>query len=290
MGVVRRSFDWGIVARVHWKALGVKGLSWLLPFSLAYRSVETVSLPGNHGTVTLRPNTGDIYALYQVFVKEEYAADFVTPPKVILDAGAHIGLATRWFAIKFPESRIIAIEPEAENFGLLVANTRHLSNVIPLQAALASEAGERALIDPGGGSWAYQTAMPQDVGDTAMRLVRTVTVPELMSEFSVERICLLKMDIEGAEAEVLEHSPEWVSQVDCMAVELHDRFRRGCSYAFYTATEGFALEWRSGELVFVSREGVATPPQAITPGELAGRGEVRTNVSPDPSFVSEASE
>ena len=55
----------------------------------------------------------------------------VDRPSVIIDAGANIGLASIWFASKFPEARILAIEPEKSNYELLVRNVEPLHHVTP---------------------------------------------------------------------------------------------------------------------------------------------------------------
>ncbi|MEZ6091310.1 MAG: hypothetical protein R3C05_25500 [Pirellulaceae bacterium] len=48
---------------------------------------------------------------------EEYDADLLSEPEVIIDAGANVGLAGV-FAMRFPSARILAIEPEDANFEL----------------------------------------------------------------------------------------------------------------------------------------------------------------------------
>jgi hypothetical protein len=61
------------------------------------------------------------------------------------------------------------------------------------------------------------------------------------------------MDIEGSEKEIFEVPAPWIDQVNVIAIELHDRFKRGCSLAFYSATLGFRREFHRGESIFVAR-------------------------------------
>ena len=42
-----------------------------------------------------------------------------------------------------------------------------------------------------------------------------------MDEYQIDRVDYLKMDIEGAEADILPLAANWASRVDCLKVELH---------------------------------------------------------------------
>jgi hypothetical protein len=83
--------------------------------------------------------------------------------------------------------------------------------------------------------------------------VPCVGVEELLEELGTDRLDLLKIDIEGGEVEVFDAARSWIDRVDVLVAELHDRLRRGCSRAFYTATAGFPHETYRGENVFVWR-------------------------------------
>jgi hypothetical protein len=79
--------------------------------------------------------------------------------------------------------------------------------------------------------------------------VEAVDVPSLLDGSGAARIDLLKLDIEGAELEVLRDGADrWIDRVETLFVELHDRFRPGCSEALERAVarRGFARA-RAGE-------------------------------------------
>jgi Methyltransferase FkbM domain len=93
-----------------------------------------------------------------------------------------------------------------------------------------------------------------------------VTVPEIMREHGLDRIDLLKVDIEGSEMEVFSHADAWIGSVDAISVELHDRFKPGCSSAFFKAVEDFPVRLERGEDVFTAREEtMLRPPPAPSP-------------------------
>jgi len=72
-----------------------------------------------------------------------------------------------------------------------------------------------------------------------------------MRDFSIDHIDLLKIDIEGSEKEVFE-ACDWQDRIGSAVVELHDRFRPGCSQAVNHALENFSQS-TSGDLTWYQR-------------------------------------
>jgi FkbM family methyltransferase len=169
---------------------------------------------------------------------------------------ANIGLASLYFAEKFPEARIIALEPEESNFDLLRRNLAGRANVVCLNMALWSQSGTVTVFDPGDGNWGFRTAS-ESATDTGWVIgtVDCVTVGDLMREHAIDRVDLLKIDIEGAEKEVFLSAAGWIDRVDAIAIELHDRFKRGCAKAFYDATQSFRHEAHKGESILFRANG-----------------------------------
>lgn len=212
-----------------------------------------VAIPGRPVSVLVRPGTTDPAVFNTTYRTEQYDYDFVKPPKVIVDGGAYTGLSTVYFATKYPEATVIAIEPDRTNFELLVRNTSSLANVHPVQAALWSSCGQVELTDPGTGSWAFRV---KEIGERGGGLsqVAAVTIPDLIDEYGLSYIDLLKFDIEGSEKEVLEGSAPWIAHVGAICIELHDRFKPGCSREFYRVASDFPFESCRGETTMVMRK------------------------------------
>lgn len=203
---------------------------------------------GGHGRVsvgyrgrrlTLRLNTSDILVLCSVFEREDYGIDLSPPPETIIDAGAYTGFSSIYFAEKYPAARILALEPDPANFALLVDNARPYPNVIPLNLALWHRDGHIDLRDPGAGHWSFYVAQDEPEAARSRAQVEAVSVPTLIERFAIERIGLLKINVEGAEKEIFEHSGEWIGRVGAVFAALHDRFRPGCAEAFERATAPF---------------------------------------------------
>lgn len=198
-----------------------------------------IQVPGIRHPVSLRVGTTDVEVLKQVLLDGEY--DFLPSihPKVIIDAGANIGLSAIFFTNKFPEAVIYALEPEESNFRLLEINTSAYPQIRPLKAALWNENKRISLIDPCGGHCGFVTLDEDPKQNQRQDLVDAITLDALMNKMDLKDIDILKVDIEGAEKEVFESSAKWIDKIRIVMVELHDRYRPGCDKAFFEATSRF---------------------------------------------------
>ena len=177
--------------------------------------------------------------------------------KWIIDAGANAGYTTRWLALRYPNATVIAIEPDSDSVQLLRRNTADLSNVMIEAAALTDTVGVADLVDVGQGPWAMRVGAASGDSGRVVGNVRCTSLDEIICKYEIDRIGLLKVDIEGGEVEVFRASSSWIDKVDAVAVELHDRFRAGCTRAFIDATTAFGPEMLRGELMIMIREPVA---------------------------------
>ena len=204
----------------------------------------------------LRLPSSDVLTYEQVFINQEYDFEVRRAPRIIIDAGANIGLVSIYFANTFPNSEIFAIEPEEHNFEILRRNVAPYGNIIPIHGALWSENKDLDLVDPGLGKWGFMT-QGDDIDNESLgkkcHRVRGMTVDRIMEEQRIESIDILKIDIEGAEREIFFDSSSWIGKVDALIVELHERMKSGCNRSFYNGTNGFDEEWRQGENICLTR-------------------------------------
>jgi len=247
-----------------YRLFGVFGLYLAFRSKLAVGAPEVrVTPPGTKNSVVLRLKTSDVGTLREVFVDADYDFESRRAPKTIIDAGAHIGFVSILFANRWPDARIIAIEPEPENFALLQRNTAPYERIVPIHAALWSDNGVVSLVDPGLGSVGFRTQnVEPNAPSGAGYPVPAVTVDRLMEAHGMERVDVLKMDIEGAEKEVFATSSKWINSVGVLIAELHDRYKPGCQDSFFRATEGFESRFRHHGTIFVAErsEPLGGPP------------------------------
>ena len=207
--------------------------------------------------IFLRVPSSDADAFVQVFSDEEYAFSIAKPPRTIIDAGANIGLASIYFANAFPEAKIVAVEPDPGNDELLKRNTAAYPNVHAMQAALWNSNKKINLYDPGLGNWSFMVGEGGDADRMSSQkslIVDGVTVDAVMTKYGISHVDILKLDIEGSEREVLHGQPAWLSRVDAMIIELHERMKAGCEEAFNACASTFDDRWKRGENLFVTRQ------------------------------------
>ncbi|GJM42610.1 MAG: hypothetical protein DHS20C20_28920 [Ardenticatenaceae bacterium] len=146
------------------------------------------------------------------------------PGQTMLDIGAHVGYYSRRYAKALGvNGRIFAFEPHPRTFATLKHNVSQLPQVTAVQLALADQEGTAELHDylmmSASGSLHYdesmvalQKAQTHDT-DIAPRIgqpfaaqtftVRTTPVDDFLATQGVEKVDLVKMDIEGAEISAL---------------------------------------------------------------------------------------
>lgn len=221
------------------------------------QSLLCVNRPDIKFPLHLRIPSSDVPTFSQIFKRKEYDFDARREPKFIVDAGANIGLASIYFANRFPEAKIIAIEPEKSNYDLLEKNVSPYKNVVPVQAALWHEDCVINLVDPALGNSGFMTQTTDNTENALcnniLHEVKAMTVDTLMKDHGFPHIDILKMDIEGAELEVFSTSSTWIDKVDALIVELHERMKPGCNRSFYNGTNGFDDEWSLGENIYLAR-------------------------------------
>lgn len=161
------------------------------------------------------------YLYREIFVNEEYLFPCKTESPVIFDCGANIGMATLFFKWLFPRSRVTAFEPDPATFQVLQQNIsgNHLAEVSAHNVALWSEDGAVPFYVPDdqAGSLLMSTVRARNQG-------KQIMVPsEKLSDYIDEPVDFLKLDVEGAEYQVISDLVQSgkIKKVQQMVVEYH---------------------------------------------------------------------
>ena len=221
----------------HYQSFGAGSIKfiWKKRFNKDY--LISIRPKGYDHPIFLRNKTTDVPMFYYIFQAKEYDIKFSFKPKIIIDCGAHVGLGAVFFARKYPEAMIYAVEPEKSNFDLLVKNTESYPNVKCLNYGIWNKPTHLKIVDIGVGNWGYMT---EEVSTKDETRIEAISIDEIMSRFGIDKIDICKINIEGAEKEVFEKNYEkWVPKTKAIIIELHDRMRQGCTKSFLSAMANY---------------------------------------------------
>jgi len=186
----------------------------------------------------LRDNTSDKAIFYQVFYEKQYdlyGADF-PDALTIIDGGANIGCSAVYFSIRFPKAKILAIEPEKNNFLLLQKNTKPYKNIACIQAGIWNRNEQLSITNPEGGAAEYMFENKPAKED----IINGMTMQSILNLIDWKEVDILKLDIEGAEKEVFSANDlSWLKKVKLLIIELHDRYKKDCTKVVFNALARF---------------------------------------------------
>ncbi len=179
----------------------------------------------------------DLLVLRDVFFFEDYGNES-GDPTTILDLGSNIGASVVYFRLKYPGARIVAVEPDPRAFAKLRENTAAFEGIELRQVAIAAENGETVLHRH---DQSWSSSLIESWQGTEVESVRTQTLDDLVDEVGLDSIDLLKMDIEGAEFQVLPTFRQ-LGQVQTLIGELHAYLSDEPPQKFLDYLRGFSVE------------------------------------------------
>jgi FkbM family methyltransferase len=171
----------------------------------------------------------DLYTLRflfeETFLRQEYNVRITKNQAVCLDIGANIGMVSLYLTWLYPDMQILAIEPDPDTFAVLEKNIAHnqLKNVTAVHCAVSDTEGELVFyVHPHiKGSLKMSTyarkGMTKEVRVPARRL------SDILTEQKITAIDFAKIDIEGAEWQVLEDLTKtgWLPKINQAVIEYH---------------------------------------------------------------------
>jgi FkbM family methyltransferase len=246
-----------------WRKIGtLSTLQWLLfrlGRHLRVRWPATLRLcprQAQHAlTVRLR-GSSDLDVFSQIFIEKEYAPlRSLENVSLVLDLGANVGYSSAYFLSCFPNSRVVAVEPDERNVAACRANLKPYASRAHILHGAVWATPTALCLSKGtfrdGREWATQVFQPLDccAGD-----VQAWDVSSLIDMIGAEKVDLLKVDIERAELAVFDESAKkWLPSVRNICIELHGP---DCEETFFNALASFDYELEfSGELTICRNVG-----------------------------------
>ena len=205
----------------------------------------------------LRQCSSDADVFQQIFIDLAYSPLFgLSDVQLVVDCGANVGYSSAFFLSHFPSCHVVAVEPDPDNFAMLQTNLLHYGRRVKLLHAGIWSHSTPLAISQGlyrdGRGWATQV---RPCGSNEHADVEGIGIESLLLSSGFNRISLLKVDIEGAEAVLFRENNDWLDKVDAIAIELHDDSQFGkASDVFQLAMRGRGFEFsHSGELTICRR-------------------------------------
>jgi FkbM family methyltransferase len=166
----------------------------------------TANLPEIRTPVFFRGGSSDLGNLREIFL-DRWRGDapfafgdygFQMPvPRRVLDLGAYCGYTALYFANRFPEASILAIEPPGANFDLLRANTAAYANIACRAVAVWHEPTRLTAAEHLLGDWGQRFEPGADDGLAAL------TVDQILAFHGWDGVDLVKCILEGEQVDVL---------------------------------------------------------------------------------------
>ena len=221
----------------------------------------TVRLSSGLTLVLRPPPASDLTTAHDIFVSQIYdEADACQagPGSLILDVGGNVGYSSLYFASRFPSSRVLAFEPPA-TFTPMFERHMALNGFTPrvtlVRAAACTRAGTARLTDAEDSS----ALVEHDEGSTI-----AVAAIDFFATVGAVPVALLKMDIEGAELDLLADPRFERLDVQMLLLEWHD-----------PSGSGKARAWCVNRLTSLGYAVTAGKQDGAHTGLLVARGAAR---------------
>ncbi len=174
----------------------------------------------------IRTRTADKFTLWEIWKQDTYLKPGINFPsaRVIGDIGAKIGAFTVWASRLSPQAQILAYEPDPANFDLLVKNValNHCSHIRAFPLAVGKDTKSRTFYTYPDSFNVGNSFYPADHTALSPITVPCTTLEEITRHNRLSQIDILKIDTEGAEYEILLHTPaSTLAKINQIVLEFH---------------------------------------------------------------------
>lgn len=194
--------------------LSIKTYNELSQYGTGARELRTVAF--NSKAIEFTSPFWFLHSVDEIFVQEVYKFLSSNPAPYIIDCGANIGLSVLYFKKMFPDAKIVAFEADPLIFGSLKRNVSQYgySDVTLVNAAVWTE--ETTLTFHSEGSVGGKL----ELGNKAENPVEVPAI-RLMEYLKATPVDFLKIDIEGAEYDVLKDCVGSLQNIKNLFIEYH---------------------------------------------------------------------
>ena len=188
--------------------------------------------------------------------------DFVPDVRVILDVGANCGAASVYFSACYPDAEIHAFEPSPSTFEVLAGNAARRANVTPHNIGL-HRTDQQLPLYRGDVDSVTASVFPRGSNAAESELVTLRSASAWLAEQGIDRVDILKVDVEGCELEVLDSLRTLLPSIRLLYVEYDSKEARLEIDDLLRGTHWLAMGQMflsQGEAVYVADEVLADEP------------------------------
>jgi len=163
----------------------------------------------------------DEFFVDRMYRSVEYLISNIKYP--IIDIGAHIGVFSLYASVLCPKSNVLALEPEPSNFQLLKENLRlnKIKNVTPIKSALIACKESKTELYLSTNTHNHSTNKP--INQSTSITVPATNLEKIIKQHKLSKIGILKMDIEGAEFQIISNIQYPIFDlIQNMVIEYHE--------------------------------------------------------------------
>lgn len=150
--------------------------------------------------------------LGNIIMQELLAGPLPDDAQFIVDAGGYIGDSGAMFLSRYPQAQCLVLEPGLSHAWAERNLAAYGPRAVLRKAALMGATGSYQMHEADTGSRVIAAA------DGTLEVM---TMSEILALSPSGRIDILKIDIEGAEAELFKGPCDWLQSVGCISIELH---------------------------------------------------------------------
>lgn len=164
------------------------------------------------------------YLKREIFTNDCYYFYTNKEQPLIIDVGAYIGLSVLYFKKLYPNSKIVAFEPNPVAFDILKENLfiNNITNVELHQSAILNKEGEKELYIDNTDLERYSVAsFNQDAWNREVVSKKVRVKTEKLNKYLDKEIDMLKLDVEGSEQVILNDIKSQFSNIKNIIFEYH---------------------------------------------------------------------
>lgn len=197
------------------------------PQASSATSVNVKALNG--GPLYIRPRSSDIDMIWDTFVAGWYLPPSELtdmPMRRIVELGTNIGTGLTGLAIRYPEARLLGVEPDPQNAALARRNLERFGDRVQLVESAIWDTDAELVVERRRREWGLVVRPREDSDPADWPTVPARSVSNVLADFDPgEPIDFLFMDIEGTETRVLEADDvSWADRVQVIRVECETEY------------------------------------------------------------------